>query len=258
MGRRAVPGLTPADAARALAAARAGRRTLERFTTEHPGLGEEWGLAVQDLDRELRLASGERLTGAKLGLTSQAKQRTMGVHQPIVGFLTDAMCCDGTVDLGALVQPRVEPEVAFVLSADLGAPVSREDAPSYVASVATALEVLDSRWTGYRFGLADVLADDTSAAGYALGEPVPVTDALVRDLASADARLVVDGDVVASATPGAILGDPFLALVHLAAHLAHRGEVLPGGSVVLAGAMTDAVPLRPGAVVRAEVAGLPP
>lgn len=241
------------DAAGRLREARRGRRTLERFTAQHPGLDEAWGLAVQDADRATRVAAGERVTGRKLGLTSVPKQRTMGVHQPIVGFLTDAMEVGAEFRYDGLVQPRVEPEVAFVLARDLAAPLDRDDAAAVVAGVCVAVEVLDSRWTDYRFGLADVLADNTSAAGYLLGEPVPLPDAL----AGRDARFEVDGRTVATTTPAAILGDPVLALVHLAAHLAVREESLPAGSVVLAGAMTDAVPLTPGTTVRAAVAGLP-
>lgn len=247
--------LTPGEAADALAAARAGRRTLERFSATHPDLDEDWGLAVQDLDRARRVAAGERLTGAKLGLTSRPKQQTMGVHRAIVGFLTDAMWIDGSgrFDRRALAQPRVEPEVAFVLAADLDRELTRAEIPDVVGSVCVALEVLDSRWTGYRFGLADVLADNTSAAGYLLGEPVP----LPADLAERASRFVVDGRTVATTTPAAILGDPLAALVHLSAHLARRGERLPAGSIVLAGAMTDAVPLVEGTEVRAEIDGLP-
>ena len=247
--------LAPAEAARDLSAARTARRTLERFTASRPDLDEAWGLAVQDLDRAARLAVGERLTGAKLGLTSAPKQRTMGVHQPIVGFLTDAMDLGRAgFDVAALAQPRVEPEVAFVLGAELDRPLGRDEVPGVVASVCAALEVLDSRWTGYRFGLADVLADNTSAAGYLLGEPAALPD----DLAAREARFLVGGRLVASTTPAAILGDPLLAVVHLSHHLARRGETLPAGSVVLAGAMTDAVPLAAGTAVTAEIDGLPP
>lgn len=246
--------LSVEEAAARLEAARAGRRTLTRFSDEHPGLDETWGYAVQDADRAARLARGERPTGAKLGLTSEAKQRTMGVHQPIVGFLTDAMDAASGLDVGHLAQPRVEPEVAFVLGRDLDRAIDADEVPAYVSGVAAALEVLDSRWTGYSFRLPDVLADDTSAAGYLVGEPV----ALPGDLAGRRARFLVDGVEVAVATPAAILGDPALALVHLAAHLARRAEVLPAGSVVLAGAMTDAVPLERGAEFAVEVDGLPP
>ncbi|GCD90343.1 2-keto-4-pentenoate hydratase [Nocardioides sp. LS1] len=243
--------MRPEDAARALASARGERRTLERFTATEPDLDEAWGLAVQDLDRAARLAAGQRVTGAKLGLTSTPKQRTMGVHQPIVGFLTDAMA-EGAFDVDALAQPRIEPEVAFVLATDLAGPVA--DVRDVVASVCVALEVLDSRWTGYRFGLADVLADNTSAAGYLLGAPAPRP----ADLRGREARWYVDGKLRSTTTPAAILGDPLAALAHLATHLGRRGEVLPAGSVVLAGAMTDAVPLLPGTSVRIEVDGLEP
>lgn len=242
------------EAAARLRAARVERRTLERFTAADPGLDEAWGLAVQDADRAERLRAGERLTGAKLGLTSEAKQRTMGVHRPIVGFLTDAMEIGEHVDHTALVQPRVEPEVAFVLAADLDGSADPEDLSGLLSGICAALEVIDSRWSGYRFGLADVLADDTSAAGYLLGEVAPLPD----DLAARTARFLVDGELVATTSPAAILGDPMSALLHLVTHLGARGEVLPAGSVVLAGAMTDAVPFAPGTSVVLEVDGLPP
>lgn len=44
--------------------------------------------------------------------------------------------------------------------------------------------------------------------------------------------------------PGAaILGHPLHAIVRLSEHLPRQGEVLPSGSIVLADAMTDAIPL---------------
>ncbi|HEY0643517.1 MAG TPA: fumarylacetoacetate hydrolase family protein [Nocardioides sp.] len=243
--------MRPEEAAELLRAARAERRTLVRLTDSHPELDEQWGHAAQAVDRAARLAAGERVVGAKLGLTSAPKQQTMGVHQPIVGFLTDAM---HDVDPATLAQPRVEPEIAFRLGADLSAELTLEQVGDVVDAVAPALEVLDSRWTGYRFRLADVLADNTSAAGFVVGEWVPLHD--VPDLRDAEARWLVDGEVVATTTPAAILGDPLLAVVHLSRHLAEQGETLSAGSVVLAGAMTDAVPVEGRSRFEVEVAGL--
>lgn len=246
--------LSPAAALDALAGAHRDRTTLTRFTDTHPDLDAEWGRRVQDLDRATRQALGDVAIGAKLGLTSAPKQRTMGVREPIVGFLTAGMDAAAGLDLTTMVQPRVEPEVAFVLGRDLTGPVALDDLPSYVASVAAALEVLDSRFTGYSFRLPDVLADNTSAAAFLLGEPVPLPD----DLATRTTRWLVDDVEVASTSPAAILGDPLLALAHLATDLGERREVLPAGSVVLAGSMTDAVPLGQGGRFTVDVAGLAP
>jgi 2-oxo-3-hexenedioate decarboxylase len=247
-----------AEARDELLTARRERRTLTRFTDDHPDLDADWGLAVQAGLRFAHEDAGDPVVGAKLGLTSAAKQRTMGVHEPIVGFLTAGMdlarVADRSAALAALGQPRVEPEVAFVLARDLAGPVADEELGSYVAAVATALEVLDSRWTGYSFRLPDVLADNTSAAAYVVGEPVPLPD----DLASREARWLVDGALVTTTSPAAILGDPLAALGHLASHLGMRDESLPAGAVVLAGAMTDAVALQQGRSFTVEVDGLPP
>jgi 2-oxo-3-hexenedioate decarboxylase len=249
--------MRPEEAESALRTARAHRRALAPFTDADPSLTEEWGYAVQALDRARRVAQGERVVGAKLGLTSAAKQQRMNVDQPIVGFLTDVMEAspdDLAEAMPQWAQPRIEPEIAFVTGRPLSSPVSLEEAAAVVEGVAVAAEALDSRFEGYRFRLPDVVADDTSAAGFLLGQPVDPT--AVEDLAAVRCRLEVDGTTVHEATGDAILGHPLRSLVLLSEHLARRGEVLPAGSVVLAGALTDAVPLVTGSRITISMDGL--
>lgn len=249
--------MRPGRAADLLAAARRDRALLAPFTDEHPDLDEAWAYDVQDADLARRTSRSEQVVGAKLGLTSVAKQRRMQVDRPIVGFLTDAMQlpADVPVDLAASgwVQPRAEPEIAFLLGHDLGTgpgrpAAGRDEVAACVAAVAVAVEVIDSRYRDYRFRLSDVVADNTSAAGFVLG---PWLDAKARldELSTVPCTLAVDGRDVAAATGAAILGDPLHALARLAAHAASRGRPVPAGSVVLAGAMTDAVPLLAGQTV---------
>lgn len=248
---------TPRFAADELRAARLERTPRAPFTETDAGLNETWGYEVQDIDRARRLAEGERLVGAKLGLTSRAKQITMGVDQPVVGFLTDAMQLGSGHDLRVLAgtaQARIEPEIAFRLGRDLHQPLTCSSAAQAVDAVAVAAEVIDSRYAGFGFRLPDVIADNTSAAGFLLGPWLPLSAA--DDLVTAECALSVDGHVMHIATGAAILGHPLRALVHLSENLARRGEHLPAGATVLAGALTDAVPLEHGAVHRAEVQGL--
>ena len=238
--------MKPADAEAALRAARESHGHLAPFTDTHPHLDEAWGYTVQGLDRAHRLASGERVVGAKLGLTSRAKQTRMNVDQPVVGFLTDAMQVHpgrGAMDPRRWARPRIEPEIAFITATDLAEPVDLDRAHAAVESVAVAAEVIDSRFADFRFRLPDVLADNTSAAGFVVGPPrhLDGPDALV----SLDCHLDVDDRIVHRATGAAILGHPLRALVRLSEHLARQGAILPAGSVVLAGALTDAVPLTP-------------
>lgn len=247
----------PAEAAATLREARERRRAIAPFTDDDPALSATWGYAVQALDRAARVDRGEVVVGAKLGLTSAAKQQRMNVAQPVAGFLTDAMLVapDELPEAArAWIHPRIEPEIAFVLGSPVERALTRAEAAAGVASVGVAAEVIDSRYAGFRFRLPDVLADNTSAAGVLLGEPVPT--ATVPALASLRCRLEVDGVVVHAATGAAILGDPVEALVWLSEHVARTGEVVPAGAVVLAGALTDAVPLVAGSSYRVVIDGL--
>jgi 2-oxo-3-hexenedioate decarboxylase len=239
--------MTPTEAAARLAEARHARTTIDPFTDTVEGLDEAWAYAVQVEDRHARLQQGERVIGAKLGLTSVAKQQRMGVDRPIVGFLTDRMLVPPE-QIGARLtdwsQPRIEPEIAFATSRPVDSALGLDDVRAHIATVGVAAEVIDSRWSDYRFRLPDVVADNTSAAGVVVGASVPLDD--VADLAPLACTVSVDGQIVHEATGAAILGDPLLAVQLLSHHLERSGEVLPAGSLVLAGALTDAVPLTSG------------
>lgn len=238
--------MKPGDAEAALHSARADRRLIAPFTDSHPALGERWGYEVQALDRARRVQQGENVVGAKLGLTSAAKQQRMNVDQPIVGFLTDTMRTEARTLAQATVgwvQPRIEPEIAFVTARPLSSPLTFAEAGRAVDSVGVAAEIIDSRYDGYRFRLPDVVADNTSAAGFLMGAPTPLAD--LDLLQRVRCQIEVDETVVHAATGSAILGHPLRALVWLSEHLARQGETLPEGSLVLAGALTDAIPLRP-------------
>ena len=94
------------------------------ITDVEPTLTVEDAYALQDAIIERRLASGERLVGAKVGLTSRAKQQEMGINEPVYGWLTDAMAleADSSLRLGTLIHPRVEPEIVFILGKALAGP----------------------------------------------------------------------------------------------------------------------------------------
>jgi 2-oxo-3-hexenedioate decarboxylase len=215
------------------------------------GLDADAAYAVQAALVERRLARGERLVGLKMGLTSRAKMAQVGVDEVIWGRLTDAMRVPdgGMVDVGAYIHPRVEPEVAFLLARDIepGEPLaSFADA---VRAVAPAIELIDSRYANFQFTLPDVIADNTSAGAFVIGpwQPVPT------GLENLGVLLEVDGRVAQVGSTAAILGDPRRAFAEGVRLAGRHGVRLAEGWVFLAGAATAAVPLRPGAYVRAVV-----
>jgi 2-oxo-3-hexenedioate decarboxylase len=204
-----------------------------------------------------RMARGERCVGAKLGFTSRAKAAQMGVSGVIAGRLTSGMRVPdgGTVPLGRFIHPRIEPEIAFRLGHEVDLGAEPADLERAVNAVAPALEIIDSRYRDFRFDLADVIADNTSAAGFAIGPWQPVGER-GGDLGNRGVVLEADGFVVQTGSTAAILGHPVRALHALAVLAARYRLALPAGAVVLAGAATAAIPLTGVAAVEAHVAGL--
>lgn len=225
------------------------RTAIEPLTDDVTALDLETGYAVQ---RVLRERAGPRV-GWKLGVTSRAKQAQVGVSEPVCGFLPGS----GALDLGEplrtgeLIQPRAEPEIVFVLGRDLaGGHVTAADVLSATSGLAVGIEILDSRFRDYRFTMADVVADNTSAARFVVGTPVPT--------AGVDVRLVgvlleKNGELVATASGAASLGHPAAAVAWLVRRLAASGEGLAAGEVILSGGLTAATPVAPGDVVTVTI-----
>ena len=223
-------------------------------STEDVGLDTAY--ATQHALIACRLARGERITGLKLGFTSQAKAQQMGVHDVIMGTLTDAMRLDdgAEFDRRSAIHPRIEPEVAYLLATDIDGASVDSPLSDVVAAVAPALEIIDSRYRDFRFSLADVVADNTSAAAYVIGPWTPFAQAGALD--NRAVRLEVDGRVSATGSTAAILGDPGRAIAAAARLAARHGFTLRAGTVLLAGAATAAVPLPDHGVVEATITGL--
>ena len=234
---------------------------VPQLTSAHSfDLADAYGIQAAGL--ELRLGRGETVVGAKLGFTSKAKAEQMGVADVIVGVLTSAMAIEdgGAADLGTLIHPRIEPEVAFRLARPIEAGESIEDPWDAIGAVAPAMEIIDSRYRDFSFSLEDVVADNTSAALFVVGEwrtPAELTAAGI-DLGDLAVRLEVDGEVAETGSTADILGHPLHAVAALTRLAGRYGLTIPAGSTILAGAATAAAPLpaTPGSVVTATVAGL--
>lgn len=227
---------------------------IPQLSGEQPLTLEE-AYAVQRAGVALRGERGDPVVGVKLGFTSEAKARQMGVSDVIIGRLTASteVADGGTVDLATMAHPRVEPEVAFRLGEDL--PPDAPDPLAAVAEVAPALEIIDSRYRDFRFSLEDVVADNASAAGFVLGGWLPFADH-ADAVADAAVSLSFDGEVRESGSTAAILGDPRAAVAAAQRMAGLHGLDLPAGSIILAGAATAAVAMEPGTLVEGSVAGL--
>lgn len=198
----------------------------------------EDGYAIQAYNTRRALAAGRRLVGRKIGLTSPAVQRQLGVGQPDFGMLfADMAVGDGEpIARGRLIQPKVEAEIAFVL----GRPLERErhtyaDVLQAVDFCLPAIEIVDSRIADWRISLFDTIADNASSGLFVLGgNPVRLGS---FDIGRCEMAMYEGGRVVSEGSARACLGNPLNAAVWLADMLVRVGQPLQAGDIVLTGAL---------------------
>ncbi|GGV35548.1 2-keto-4-pentenoate hydratase [Actinomadura cremea] len=244
-------------AAGALLDAYATGTPISPLTTDYPDMSIADAYAVQAVQVRTWTDAGARVKGHKVGLTSAAMQRQLGVNYPDSGVLLDSMFLpeNDAIERSRFLQPRVEPEVAFVLGRPLAGPgVTAADAVGAVEYVLPALEVIDSRIADWKIKLPDTIADNASSGGVVLGtRPVRLDD---LDLALMGCLLHRNGNLIDTGAGGAVLGSPINALVWLANVLGENGESLEAGHVVLPGSITAMVPVEPGDTMTATFAGV--
>jgi 2-keto-4-pentenoate hydratase len=213
--------------------------------------------AVQQHNVDQRVQSGERIVGRKIGLTSSAVQRQLGVDQPDFGALFASMACGDNqpIALGELIQPKVEAEIALVLEHDLTHERhTYADLIRATAYAVAAIEVVDSRIEGWNIRFVDTVADNASSARFVLGSrPVPLRDV---DLAACTMTLSRDNEVLSRGNGAACLGNPLNAAVWLADRMVLLGTPLRAGDVVLTGALGPMVAVTQAGTFSAQIDGL--
>ncbi len=238
--------------------ARLSGKSLPQFSKEISDFKREDAYSIQEIGIKMREIAGERVIGLKMGLTSEGKRKQMNLDAPLYGVLTDKMKVEnkGTFQLKGSIHPKIEPEVAFFIKSELSGSVSREDVLNATESVCAAMEILDSRYDGFKyFSMEDVISDNSSSSHYILGPKF--VDFKKIDLKNLKMQMSVDGEVVMEGNSREISDDPVISVIQLAELLALRGKSIPAGTFVLAGAATAAVALKAGSVVTLEVESLP-
>ena len=213
--------------------------------------------AVQQELISRRIEAGAVVVGRKIGLTSPAVQRQLGVDQPDFGvlFADMDMSSEPIVPSHRLLQPKAEAEIAFVLKDDLdGEILSSEEVSSAVDHAVAALEIVDSRIADWDLTIADTVADNASSGLFLLGaDRLTLDEFSPRD---ATMRMYADDTLVSEGDGKACLGDPLLALTWLARTAAAYGNPLRAGQIILSGALGPMAPAPPGTRIRAEIAPL--
>ncbi|MDR2029581.1 MAG: 2-keto-4-pentenoate hydratase [Treponema sp.] len=217
------------------------RKAIPPLTEQDPSLNIDDAYQIQLANVKRVLEMGHTISGKKIGLTSPGIQKQMGVSEPDYGHLFASMDCkDGNIPSDALLQPKIEGEIAFVLKTDLsGGKVSREDVLRATDYVSAAFEIVDSRIVDWKIKLIDTVSDNASSGRYVLGSKRLKLSEV--DLPRVTMKLYKNGgQLVGEGTGAAVLGDPCVSVAWLANRLWAYGVSLKAGEVILSGAFSAA------------------
>ena len=218
-----------------------------KITDRYPDMDFEDAYDIQYAIRQRKLDRGHTLAGLKVGLTSRAKMKQMGVETPIYGFLADYFDQPDGADIKTdeLIHPKVEAELAFVTKAPLKGPGCHVgNVLAATDFVIPAVEIIDSRYENFRFDLVSVIADNASSSRFVLGGRM----ARPSDIDARNLGVVLErnGEIVELGAGAAVLGHPAASVALLANMLGERDEEIPAGTLILTGGITAAVTVDKG------------
>ena len=233
------------------------RRTIEKLIEQDPSLSidDAYAISLDFLAR--RLKDGEKVVGKKIGVTSKAVQDMLGVHQPDFGFLTDWMHVEGDIDMDAkaLIAPRAEAEIAFILGQSLIGPgVTVEDVVAATEFIAPCFEIVDSRIRDWKIAIVDTIADNASCCVFILGEAR--ADPRDFDLPSLHVTVTKNGAPLSEGYGSAVQGNPAQAVAWLANTLGTYGVTLNAGDVILSGSLVPLADAAKGDLFEMELHGI--
>lgn len=220
---------------------------VTKITDDYPDMDWEDAYDIQWEIRRRKETRGTKVIGLKMGLTSYAKMKQMGVETPIYAFLADYFNVPdgGAVKIDELIHPKVEAEIAIITNKPLRGPgCTVAHVLAATEAVLPAVEVIDSRYRDFKFDLKSVVADNASSARFVTGGNVKRAEEV--DMKTLGVVMEINGEVVATGAGAAVLGHPAASVAMLANMLAERGEEIPAGTFIMTGGITAAVGVKAG------------
>ena len=223
------------------------RTPVPPISAAHPDITLRDAYLIQEALVLIMMGEGWTTTGIKVGATKKPVQEKFGTGGPVcsVMFRERQTKNGGKVATAKLIQPKIEPEIAFRLGRQLSGPgVTRADALAAVGGVMGAFEIVDCHTENWKIGAVELIADNCVNAGYVLGPERPLDAGL--DLAKVTVKFSRNGGAPNLGSGAAALGDPVAVLVWLANWLAEHDRQLEKDWVVLSGGIADAFAAAPG------------
>ncbi len=212
---------------------------------------------IQHINTRIHIKNGKKITGKKIGLTSKAVQKQLGVDQPDFGILFNDMEVKNgaTIDMTELMQAKVEAEIAFILTKDLDFPnITITDVINSIDYALPAIEIVGSRIKDWNIKITDTIADNASASHYALGNTAKKLSEF--DVVTCAMKMKKNTEIVSQGTGSDCLGSPLLATLWLANQMQSIGSPLKAGEVILTGALGPMCLVESGDTIKAEITGL--
>jgi 2-oxo-hept-3-ene-1,7-dioate hydratase len=225
----------------------------------HPEMTMDDAYAVQDAYIAQRHAQGRKTIGWKIGLTSKAMQNALNITTPDSGLLLDDMAFEdgATIAADRFIQPRIEAELAFVLKSPLQGPgVSVINVMNATDYILPALEILDTRilrvdpTSGKTRTIVDTISDNAANAGIVTGGRAMRPDAF--DPRWAGAIVMRNAEVEETGLGAGVFNQPARGIAWLANRLAHYGQRIEAGQIVLSGSFIRPIEARHGDTILAD------
>ena len=230
---------------------------VTKITDDYPNMTFTDATDVQWEIRRRKMSRGHKIVGMKMGLTSWAKMKQMGVEMPCYGFLADYFSLpDGAqVPFDELIHPKVEAEIAFVTNKELsGKNLTVEEVLAATELVVPAVEIIDSRYKDFKFDLTSVQADNSSSTRFVVGSHAAKPEDF--DWSTIGVVMQKNGEILELGAGAAVLDHPAASVAMLATMLAERDEVIPAGTFIMTGGITAAVLVEKGDSIVVRYQGL--